>query len=211
MLSISPTAVVAEPTAPRAIRGPSLRSGAIVVGVYLLVSSVNQLIMFPFDRAYAPWSYQVPVVILAAPTLVAAAFQIAVCLVVAGCVTGWICYARSADEPLGDFRAVLAVVGWCHWPLLAWAAVSMPLVVVMLRHFDGIVMSPASIAANADALWPIHVIDLLRPWAWLSCLAMFVVVVGRTEGSMRTATAMVLPPIGVLLSVSYVLVRLLLE
>jgi hypothetical protein len=187
---------------------PTFGRSTLVLAMFIALSSGNQFLLMPFERAFTPRLQTVPAVVVAIPIFIVAAFHLAVWLVVSVCLAGWI-QLRFSGEPLAGIRASMAVVAWCHLPHLVYATISLPLLVMVVRAFDGIVISPQSVAGRADALIPLKVIGAIRPWSWFMCLAMLVVTVAVHKRSARAGCVMVLPPVAVLLVLTYVMFALL--
>jgi hypothetical protein len=186
---------------------PPFGRSVAILAAFIALSSYNQLLLLPFERAFTPALRKAPAVVVAIPVFVAAGFNIGVWFAVSLCLAAWI-HWRSPGDPLSNMRASLALVAWCHLPHLLWSIVSLPPLVVVLRAFDGVAISPQSVAARSDALTPLKVVSAMRPWSWLACLAMLVVTVSVQKRSTRDGCAMVLPPIVALLLLAYGLLAL---
>jgi hypothetical protein len=187
---------------------PRFGRSVMIFAAFILVSSYSQFLMLPFERAFTPVLRTAPALIVAIPIYIAAAFQIAVWFVVSGSVTGWV-RIRYPDDPLARIRTSLAVVAWSHIPLLLFAVISLPLVVSVVRAFDGIVISQQSVAARPDAVAPLKIIGSIRPWSWLASLAMLVITVAVHRRSGRDGCGIVLPPVILVVVSAYALFSLL--
>jgi hypothetical protein len=177
---------------------PSFGRSVAILAAFIALSSYNQLLLLPFERAFTPALRKAPAVVVAIPVFIAAGFNVGVWFGVSLCLAAW-SHWRSPGDPLSNTRACLALVAWCHLPHLLWTIVSLPPLVVVLRAFDGIAISPQSVAARADALAPLKVVGAMRPWSWLACLALLVLTVSVQKRSLGQGCAMVLPPIAALL------------
>lgn len=77
---------------------------------YLLVSSYNQLLLLPFERAATPALRAAPVLVVAIPVLLVAIFHVGVLITIAVAISAWTRY-RTRDHCIATLRTSTALAG----------------------------------------------------------------------------------------------------